>query len=103
MNVTARPDSRRARWHRVLTRTRTSRALMALAAVSAAIATITDVPAVSAAPASTLVVEIWRLCGFALFTGLLVGYITARGWRSGRAGNGQLMTEPATRQVPAPM
>lgn len=158
MNVTARPDGRRARWHPVLTRTRTSRALMALAAVSAAIATITDVPAVSAAPASTLVVEIWRLCGFGLFTGLfvllavrphgqrglwelvianklaltaaaacfvasgeipgassaltwdgllaallLVGYITARGWRSGRAGNGQLMAEPATRQVPAPM
>ncbi len=139
MNVTARRPGRRTRRHPVLTRTRTSRALMALAALSAAVATVTDIPAVSAAPASTLVVEIWRLFGFGLFTGLfallavrphgqrglwelvianklaltvaaaflavsgeipgassavtwdgllaallVVGYITARGWRSGR-------------------
>jgi len=51
-------------------RVRIGQALMALAAVSAFVAALSDVATVVNAPASTTVVETWRLCGFALFTGL---------------------------------
>ena len=51
-------------------RVRIGRALMALAAVSALVAALSDIATVVSAPASTAVVETWRLCGFVLFTGL---------------------------------
>jgi hypothetical protein len=51
-------------------RVRIGQALMALAAVSAFVAAVSDIATVVNAPASTAVVETWRLCGFALFTGL---------------------------------
>ena len=51
-------------------RVRVGQALMALAAVSAFAAALSDIGTVAHAPASTAVVETWRLCGFALFTGL---------------------------------
>jgi hypothetical protein len=51
-------------------RVRIGQALMALAAVSAFVAALSDIATVVNAPASTTVVETWRLCGFALFTGL---------------------------------
>lgn len=70
MHITAGPQGQRSHGRPTLSRTGTSRVLMALASVSAAVATITDIPTVTAAPSSTLVVEIWRLFGFGLFTGL---------------------------------
>jgi hypothetical protein len=51
-------------------RDRLCRWLLVLAAVGAAGAAISDVPTVLAAGPGTAVVEVWRLYGFALFTGL---------------------------------
>src|SRR5260370_20226502 len=53
-------------------RDRMATGLMLLAAVSAFIAFISDVGEVAAASPATLVVELWRLYGFFIFTGLFV-------------------------------
>ncbi len=49
---------------------RITRGLMALAALGALAATLSGIPTVVNASAGTAVVETWRVCGFALFTGL---------------------------------
>jgi hypothetical protein len=59
-----------ARVPQALTRTRIARALMALAAVSALAATVSDASTVFSASPSAIVVQTWRLYGFALFAGL---------------------------------
>jgi hypothetical protein len=49
---------------------RITRGLMALAALGALVATLSGIPTVLHASSGTIVVETWRLCGFALFAGL---------------------------------
>jgi hypothetical protein len=61
-------ESARALW--TPTRTRIARALMVLAALSALVATVSDTSTVFGAGPSTIVVQTWRLYGFALFAGL---------------------------------
>ena len=53
-------------------RDRMATSLMLLVAVSAFIAFISDISRVAAASPATLVVELWRLYGFFIFTGLFV-------------------------------
>lgn len=49
---------------------RITRGLMAFAALGALAATLSGIPTVLSAPTGTIVVETWRVCGFALFAGL---------------------------------
>lgn len=65
VEVLHRPDTRRAR-------VTGARVLMGLAAVGALAAAATSVQIARDAGAETMVVEIWRLAGFVLFSGLFV-------------------------------
>jgi hypothetical protein len=58
-----------------------ARVLMGIATISAAVATVTDIPAVLDAPQPTVVVQLWRLLGFATFAGLFA-LLTIRPRRS---------------------
>ncbi len=53
-------------------RDRTAAVLMILAAIGAAVSFFTSISAVSDAGTATRVVEIWRMAGFFVFTGLFV-------------------------------